>query len=128
MSFFWTLTRLYTLLANPFFQFRNYSILNLSCPFHESSNEKRFLKVTLKNQTGDYLIKSCPNRIPKTLFLFYFSLYWSFSKPVFHLSLRPSDIFKFFCKQKTVPLMVIFQTENIIKLHTSHWCLNFALK
>ena len=75
------------------------SILNLSFSFHESSNKKEFLKVTPKQQT-DYLFKQLPmsKSIPKHYFYFTFLF--------FDLS----------------------QTENIFKLHISHWCLNFTLR
>ena len=53
----------------------------------------------------------------KTLFLFYVSLFWFFSNQVFRLSL-----------QTTWLLYSFFQTKNIIKLHSSRWCLNFTFR
>ena len=115
------------LLAKPFLQSRNYFILSQSFLFHESSNKKEFLKVTLKQQTDYYLINYlCPNQIPKHFFLLFPFLI--FLKP--GLSFITSDLetsLRFFSNEKRYLLMVIFQTENIIKLYTSHWCLNFQV-
>ena len=88
-------------------------ILSLSFLFHESSNKKQFLKVTLKQQT-DYLY---PNLIPKQYFYFTFPFFDVSQTGSFVYHFRPRDFFMAFCKRKQYLLTLIFQTENIINAH-----------
>ena len=92
--------------------------------------KKEFSKVTLKQQTNYYLINYLfPNLIPKHYFYFTFPFFDLSQIRSFVYDFRPRDFFTvFFKRKKRYLLMAIFQTENVIKLHTSHWCFKFTFR